>query len=71
MDRATKLKNSITDLGQYNRKQHVFAEILSRSLEIDIKEVKNSYIEIASKHKEHNIPKLSLKSKHVFFSELV
>ena len=56
MDRATKLKNSITDLGQYNRKQHVFAEILSRSLEIDIKEVKNSYIEIASKHKEHNIP---------------
>lgn len=56
MDRATKLKNSITDLGQYNRKQHVFAEILSRSLEIDIKKVKNSYIEIASKHKEHNIP---------------
>ncbi|NUF16766.1 hypothetical protein, partial [Acinetobacter lactucae] len=56
MDRATKLKNSITDLGQYNRKQHVFAEILSRSLEIDIKEIKNSYIEIASKHKEHNIP---------------
>jgi len=56
MDRATKLKNSITDLGQYNRKQHIFAEILSRSLEIDIKEVKNSYIEIASKHKEHNIP---------------
>lgn len=56
MNRATKLKNSITDLGQYNRKQHVFAEILSRSLEIDIKEVKNSYIEIASKHKEHNIP---------------
>ncbi|RLZ07854.1 hypothetical protein EAH57_10835 [Acinetobacter sp. 2JN-4] len=56
MDRATKLKNSITDLGQYNRRQHVFAEILSRSLEIDIKEVKNSYIEIASKHKEHNIP---------------
>lgn len=66
MDRATKLKNSITDLGQYNRKQHVFAEILSRSLEIDIKEVKNSYIEIASKHKEHNIPVEEYKFQNFF-----
>ncbi|MDG3556341.1 hypothetical protein P7L54_10300 [Acinetobacter bereziniae] len=66
IDRATKLKNSITDLGQYNRKQHVFAEILSRSLEIDIKEVKNSYIEIASKHKEHNIPVDEHKFKKFF-----
>lgn len=56
MTRATKLKNSITDLGQYNRKQHVLAEILSRSLDIDITEIKNSYIEISSKHKEHNTP---------------
>ena len=66
MDRATKLKNSITDLGQYNRKQHVFAEILSRSLEINIKEVKNSYIEIASKHKEHNIPVEEYKFQNFF-----
>ncbi|RGD88089.1 hypothetical protein [Acinetobacter sp. SWAC57] len=66
MDRATKLKNSITDLGQYNRKQHVFAEILSRSLEIDIKEVKNSYIEIASKHKKHNIPVDDYKFQNFF-----
>lgn len=66
MERATKLKNSITDLGQYNRKQHVFAEILSRSLEINIKEVKNSYIEIASKHKEHNIPVEEYKFQNFF-----
>ncbi|USE83856.1 hypothetical protein [Acinetobacter tibetensis] len=57
MTRASKLKNSIADMGAYNRKQTVLAEILSRSLEVDIKLIKNSYIEIASKHKAHNQPK--------------
>lgn len=56
MTRASKLKDSIADMGAYNRKQTVLAEILSRSLCIDLKEIKNSYIEIASKHKQHNQP---------------
>lgn len=56
MTRASKLKNSIADMGAYNRKQTVLAEILSRSLSIDLKVIKNSYIEIASKHKQHNQP---------------
>lgn len=64
MTRASKLKQSIADMGAYNRKQTVLAEILSRSLEVDIKEIKNSYIEIASKHKVHNQPK----AEHDFHS---
>ncbi|KXZ65092.1 hypothetical protein [Acinetobacter venetianus] len=56
MDRASKLKDSIADMGIYNRKQTILAEILSRSLNMSIYEVKNSFIEIASKHKNHNQP---------------
>lgn len=52
MDRATKLKNSISDMGTYSRKQTVLAEIISRSLGIDIQEIKSSYVEVASKHKQ-------------------
>lgn len=56
IDRSTKLKKSIADMGIYNRKQNVLAEILSRSLSTNIQEIKNSYIEISSKHKSHNQP---------------
>lgn len=56
IDRSTKLKKSIADMGIYNRKQNVLAEILSRSLKMNIQEIKNSYIEISSKHKSHNQP---------------
>lgn len=56
INRSSKLKNSIADMGIYNRKQTVLAEILAYSLEINIQELKNSYIEISSKHKSHNQP---------------
>lgn len=56
IDRSTKLKKSIADMGIYNRKQNVLAEILSRALNTNIQEIKNSYIEISSKHKSHNQP---------------
>ena len=56
IDRSTKLKKSIADMGNYNRKQNVLAEILSRALNTNIQEIKNSYIEISSKHKSHNQP---------------
>lgn len=52
MSRGTKLKDSIADMGIYSRKQNVLAEILARSLNIDLQEVKDSYIEVASKHKK-------------------
>lgn len=56
MTRSSKLKDSSADMGIYNRKQTVFAEILSRLLNIDLLSIKNSYVEIASKHKGHNQP---------------
>lgn len=56
MSRSIKLKDSIADMGIYSRKQNVLAEILARSLDIDLQEVKDSYIELASKHKQHIEP---------------
>lgn len=56
MSRSIKLKDSIADLGIYSRKQNVLAEILARSLNISLQEVKDSYIELSSKHKNHIQP---------------
>lgn len=56
LERSSKLKNSTADMGIYNRKQNVLAEILAYSLEINSQEIKNSYIEILSKHKDHIQP---------------
>lgn len=56
MCKSNVLKNPTAYLAIYNRKQTVFAEILARALHVDINEIRNSYIEIASKHKSHHQP---------------